>query len=102
MMRLQLGLLPYYPLASGLLTASTADTPLPSDARLVVHVARYRTASSTIRTGRGGGFGRLRTNTATLLELAFSWLARSRWCQCHRRRDPPEQVEAMCMRPIGN
>ncbi len=38
-----LGLLPYYPLASGLLTGKyRRNTPLPSDARLVVHVARYR------------------------------------------------------------
>ncbi len=73
-----LGLLPYYPLASGLLTGKyRRNTPLPSDARLVVHVARYRDrfindsnwpvveALEDFATQRGH----------TLLELAFSWLA---------------------------
>jgi len=73
-----LGLLPYYPLASGLLTGKyRRNTPLPSDARLVVHVARYRDrfindsnwpvveALEDFATQHGH----------TLLELAFSWLA---------------------------
>jgi len=73
-----LGLLPYYPLASGLLTGKyRRNAPLPTDARLVVHVARYRDRfindtnwpivekleDFAVQRGR------------TLLELAFSWLA---------------------------
>jgi aryl-alcohol dehydrogenase-like predicted oxidoreductase len=73
-----IGLLPYYPLASGLLTGKyRRNAPLPADARLVVHVARYRDrfindanwpvveALEDFATQRGH----------TLLELAFSWLA---------------------------
>ncbi len=72
------GLLPYYPLASGLLTGKyRRNAPLPADARLVVHVARYRDrfindanwpvveTLEDFATQRGH----------TLLELAFSWLA---------------------------
>lgn len=73
-----IGLLPYYPLASGLLTGKyRRNAPLPTDARLVVHVARYKSrfindanwpiveALEDFATQRGH----------TLLELAFSWLA---------------------------
>ncbi len=72
------GLLPYYPLASGLLTGKyRRNAPLPTDARLVVHVGRYGSrfindtnwpvveALEDFATQRGH----------TLLELAFSWLA---------------------------
>ena len=73
-----IGLLPYYPLAGGLLTGKyRRNAPLPADARLVVHVGRYRDrfindtnwpiveALEDFATQRGH----------TLLELAFSWLA---------------------------
>ncbi len=72
------GLLPYYPLAGGLLTGKyRRNAPLPADGRLVVHVGRYRDrfindanwpvveALEDFATQRGH----------TLLELAFSWLA---------------------------
>jgi aryl-alcohol dehydrogenase-like predicted oxidoreductase len=72
------GLLPYYPLASGLLTGKyRRNAPLPADGRLVVHVGRYRDrfindsnwpvveALEDFATQQGH----------TLLELAFSWLA---------------------------
>ena len=73
-----IGLLPYYPLASGLLTGKyRRNAPLPADARLVVHVGRYGNrfindanwpvveALEDFATQRGH----------TLLELAFGWLA---------------------------
>jgi aryl-alcohol dehydrogenase-like predicted oxidoreductase len=73
-----IGLLPYYPLAGGLLTGKyRRNAPLPADARLVVHVGRYRDrfindanwpvveALEDYATQRGH----------TLLELAFGWLA---------------------------
>ena len=72
------GLLPYYPLAGGLLTGKyRRNAPLPADGRLVVHVGRYRDrfindsnwpvveALEDFATRQGH----------TLLELAFSWLA---------------------------
>jgi aryl-alcohol dehydrogenase-like predicted oxidoreductase len=72
------GLLPYYPLASGLLTGKyRRNAPLPADARLVVHVGRYKNrfindtnwpiveALEDFATQRGH----------SLLELAFGWLA---------------------------
>ena len=72
------GLLPYYPLASGLLTGKyRRNAPLPADARLVVHVGRYKDrfindsnwpiveALEDFATQRGH----------SLLELAFGWLA---------------------------
>ena len=72
------GLLPYYPLASGLLTGKyRRNAPLPADARLVVHVGRYKSrfindtnwpiveALEDFATQRG----------RSLLELAFGWLA---------------------------
>jgi aryl-alcohol dehydrogenase-like predicted oxidoreductase len=72
------GLLPYYPLASGLLTGKyRRNVPLPADARLVVHVGRYGNrfindsnwpvveALENFATQRGH----------SLLELAFGWLA---------------------------
>jgi aryl-alcohol dehydrogenase-like predicted oxidoreductase len=73
-----LGLLPYYPLASGLLTGKyRRNTPLPSDARLVVHVARYRDRfindSNWPVVEALEDFANQRGHT--LLELAFSWLA---------------------------
>ncbi|HKD75858.1 MAG TPA: aldo/keto reductase [Ktedonobacterales bacterium] len=73
-----IGLLPYYPLASGVLTGKyRRNTPMPAGARLTIHAARY-----------GGRFlndsnwpvvehleAFAATRNRTLLELAFSWLA---------------------------
>jgi aryl-alcohol dehydrogenase-like predicted oxidoreductase len=73
-----MGLLPYYPLASGLLTGKyRRNTKLPANARLALHAARYGdrfindTNWTTVErlepfcTQRG----------RTLLDLAFGWLA---------------------------
>jgi aryl-alcohol dehydrogenase-like predicted oxidoreductase len=72
------GLLPYYPLASGLLTGKyRRNAPLPSDARLVVHVGRYK--SRFINDTNWPIVEKLEDFATqhghTLLELAFSWLA---------------------------
>jgi aryl-alcohol dehydrogenase-like predicted oxidoreductase len=72
------GLLPYYPLASGLLTGKyRRNAPLPSDSRLVVHVGRY--GSRFINDTNWPVVEALEDFAAqhghTLLELAFSWLA---------------------------
>jgi aryl-alcohol dehydrogenase-like predicted oxidoreductase len=72
------GLLPYYPLASGLLTGKyRRNAPLPADARLVVHVGRYK--SRFINDTNWPIVERLEDFATehghTLLELAFSWLA---------------------------
>jgi aryl-alcohol dehydrogenase-like predicted oxidoreductase len=73
-----LGLLPYYPLASGLLTGKyRRNAPMPADARLVVHVARYRDRfindTNWPVVERLDDFATQRGHT--LLELAFGWLA---------------------------
>jgi aryl-alcohol dehydrogenase-like predicted oxidoreductase len=73
-----LGLLPYYPLASGLLTGKyRRNTPMPAGARLTLHGARYggrfiNDANWPI-VERLGAFAEQRGKS--LLELAFSWLA---------------------------
>ena len=73
-----LGLLPYYPLASGLLTGKyRRNAPLPADGRLVVHVKRY--GSRFINDSNWPVVEALEDHATqhgrTLLELAFSWLA---------------------------
>lgn len=73
-----LGLLPYYPLASGLLTGKyRRNAPLPEDARLVVHRGRYKDRFINDENWpvveRLEDFAMQRGHT--LLELAFSWLA---------------------------
>jgi aryl-alcohol dehydrogenase-like predicted oxidoreductase len=77
-----IGLLPYYPLASGLLTGKyRRNTPMPEGARLTLHGARY--GSRFINDANWPIVERLETfaeqRGRTLLELAFSWLA-SRPC----------------------
>ena len=73
-----MGLLPYYPLASGALTGKyRRNTSLPEGARLTVHGARYgdrflNDANWPILE-RLEAFAEARGRT--LLELAFSWLA---------------------------
>jgi aryl-alcohol dehydrogenase-like predicted oxidoreductase len=73
-----MGLLPYYPLASGLLTGKyRRNTPMPEGARLTVHRARYE--GSFINDTNWPIVERLATfaeqRGRSLLELAFSWLA---------------------------
>lgn len=73
-----LGLLPYYPLASGLLTGKyRRNVPMPEGARLTLHGARYEgrfiNDANWPIVERLEAFARQRGRT--LLELAFSWLA---------------------------
>lgn len=72
-----LGLLPYYPLASGLLTGKyMRGAPLPAGARLTDSQRlsdRYMTAANWQRVERLTAFAQARGHT--LLELALSWLA---------------------------
>lgn len=71
-----LGLLPYFPLASGLLTGKyQRNQPMPSDARLTTTqrlADRYLTEANWAAAERLDDFARARGHT--LLELAFSWL----------------------------
>ena len=71
-----LGLLPYFPLASGLLTGKyKRNTPMPADARLTRTqrlADRYLTEGNWAIAEKLGDFAEQRGHT--LLELAFSWL----------------------------
>ena len=71
-----LGLLPYFPLASGLLTGKyQRNQPMPADARLTKTqrlADRYLTEANWNAAERLGDFAEARGHT--LLELAFSWL----------------------------
>jgi len=73
-----MGLLPYYPLASGLLSGKyRRNTPMPAGARLTRHAARY--GDRFINDTNWPIVERLEAFCAargrTLLELAFGWLA---------------------------
>jgi aryl-alcohol dehydrogenase-like predicted oxidoreductase len=73
-----MGLLPYYPLASGLLSGKyRRNTPMPADARLTLHGARY--GDRFINDTNWSTVERLQAFCAqrdrTLLELVFAWLA---------------------------
>ncbi len=73
-----MGLLPYYPLASGLLTGKyRRNTPMPDGARLTLHGAR--SGGRFINDANWPIVERLEAFAGqrgrTLLELAFSWLA---------------------------
>jgi aryl-alcohol dehydrogenase-like predicted oxidoreductase len=73
-----MGLLPYYPLASGLLTGKyRRNTPMPADARLTLHAARY--GDRFVNDTNWPIIERLQAfctrHNRTLPELAFSWLA---------------------------
>jgi len=72
-----MGLLPYYPLASGLLSGKyRRNTPMPAGARLTLHGARY--GDRFINDTNWPVVERLEsfcaTRARTLLELAFAWL----------------------------
>lgn len=72
-----MGLLPFYPLAGGLLSGKYAlGQPLPVGARLSnpqVAVDSHLTQANLVTVGRLKAFAKERGHT--LLELAFSWLA---------------------------
>ncbi len=71
-----LGLLPYFPLASGLLTGKyRRNAPMPEGARLTKTqrlADRYLTEKNWLKSEKLGDFAEARGRTA--LELAFSWL----------------------------
>jgi aryl-alcohol dehydrogenase-like predicted oxidoreductase len=71
-----LGLLPYYPLASGLLTGKYSGGNRPAGARLTVHgsmASRHMSAEKLRTTEKLEAFCTARGRS--LLELAMSWLA---------------------------
>jgi aryl-alcohol dehydrogenase-like predicted oxidoreductase len=72
-----LGLLPYFPLACGLLTGKyKRNTPMPEGARLTTtqrHADRYMTATNWTMVEKLEAFAVKHGHS--LLELAFSWLA---------------------------
>jgi len=91
-----LGLLPYFPLASGLLTGKyQRDAPLPEGARLTDTqrlADRYLTAANWSVVERLKEFAAARSHT--LLELAFSWLlARRPVASVIAGATKPEQVQ---------
>jgi aryl-alcohol dehydrogenase-like predicted oxidoreductase len=93
-----IGLLPYYPLASGALTGKyRRNTPMPEGARLTIHGARY--GDRFLNDTNWPVVERLEAFAAargrTLLELAFSWLA-ARPCVSSiiAGATQPEQVQA--------
>ncbi len=78
--KLGLGLLPYFPLASGLLTGKyRRNTPLPAGTRLAATqrlADRYLTERNWEIAEKLGDFSETRGHT--MLELAFSWLLAQR------------------------
>jgi aryl-alcohol dehydrogenase-like predicted oxidoreductase len=93
-----MGLLPYYPLASGALTGKyRRNTPMPDDARLTLHGARY--GDRFLNDANWPIVEQLEAfaeqHGRTLLELAFSWLA-ARPCVSSiiAGATKPEQVKA--------
>jgi aryl-alcohol dehydrogenase-like predicted oxidoreductase len=92
-----LGLLPYFPLASGLLTGKYRHgAPLPEDTRFTKMkglAERYLTERNWAIVGRLEKFCAERGHT--LLELAFSWLAaRPTVASVIAGATRPEQLEA--------
>jgi aryl-alcohol dehydrogenase-like predicted oxidoreductase len=92
-----LGLLPYYPLASGLLTGKYRHgEPMPAGARLSqggMFANRHLTESNWQKVGRLETF--VNERGKTLLDLAFSWLAcRPFVSSIIAGATKPEQVEA--------
>jgi aryl-alcohol dehydrogenase-like predicted oxidoreductase len=97
MERYGLGLLPYFPLASGLLTGKyKRNAPMPAGARLSATqrlTDRYLTEANWALVERLEAFCAQRGHT--LLELAFSWLAaRPTVASVIAGATQPEQVEA--------
>ena len=93
----RLGLIPFAPLANGLLTGKyRRDAPLPAGARLTTTprtAERYLTEANWAAVERLAGF--CATRGHTLLELAFSWLLhRPGVASVIAGATNPEQVEA--------
>jgi aryl-alcohol dehydrogenase-like predicted oxidoreductase len=91
-----LGVIPYFPLASGLLTGKYKhNAPLPEGARLANTqrlASRYMTERNWRRVERLTAF--CETRNRSLLELAFSWLlARPQVASVIAGATRPEQVE---------
>ena len=92
-----LGLLPYFPLASGLLTGKYQRTmPMPADARLT---KTKRLADATLTKANWQATERLTEFASarghTLLELAFSWLlSRAPVSSVIAGATKPEQIAA--------
>ena len=91
-----LGLLPYFPLASGLLTGKyQRNAPMPEGARLSYMQSlseQYMTEANWVKLERLQGF--CRTHGRSLLELAFSWLAaRPRVSSIIAGATKPEQLD---------
>jgi aryl-alcohol dehydrogenase-like predicted oxidoreductase len=96
MSRYKLGLLPYFPLACGLLTGKYARNAMPQGARLT-ETKRWQDQYLNDRNWRVteelAAFAKARGHT--LLELAFSWLlARPNVSSVIAGATSPEQVEA--------
>lgn len=95
-----LGLLPYFPLASGLLTGKyRRDAPMPAAARLTT-TPRFadRTLTDTNWAVTEGLTGFAEARGHTLLELAFSWLlARQPVASVIAGATKPEQLEQNVM-----
>jgi aryl-alcohol dehydrogenase-like predicted oxidoreductase len=96
MRRYGLGLLPYFPLASGLLTGKyQRNAPMPADARLTKTqrlADRYLTDANWPKVERLADFCAARGHG--LLELAFSWLlARDPVASVIAGATKPEQIE---------
>lgn len=76
LVRYNLGLLPYFPLAGGLLSGKyRANAPLPAEGRLAKYPRigeRFLTEANRTRADRLTEFAKARGHS--LLELAFSWL----------------------------
>ena len=92
-----LGLLPYFPLASGLLTGKyKRNVPMPADARLTKTqrlADKYLTEGNWVIAEKLGDFAEARGHT--LLELAFSWLlARPPVSSVIAGATKPEQIAA--------
>ena len=94
-----IGLLPYYPLASGLLTGKyQRDAPLPPDSRFAViternYVRQFMTDANMTRLERLSAFAQQRGYR--LLDIAMSWIAgRPLVSSVIAGATKPEQVEA--------
>ena len=92
-----LGLLPYFPLASGLLTGKyKRNTPMPADARLTKTARladRYLTERNWAIAEKLDDFATARGHT--ILELAFSWLlSRQPVASVIAGATKPEQIAA--------
>jgi aryl-alcohol dehydrogenase-like predicted oxidoreductase len=100
--RLRLALVPYYPLASGLLTGKyRRGQPAPAGTRLAMNPGwneRFLTDPNAARAEALAAFAESRGHT--LLELAFSWLLRHRAvASVIAGATSPEQVRANVAAP---